>query len=136
MKYNKRSILTDLYLTFSSHKSQEIYFLVRGDVIWLFLWRKSNTTSQVNCRELSELKAPFTLIYISTIYTLIIHLIYKQLCLYINLNVKKQRVSLLCETICINQEFILFLKLIEKHSIQYFTTEFWILNWSLCYLSI
>ena len=36
----------------------------------------------------------------------------------------------------INQEFLLFLKLLKKHSIQYFTIKLWITNWGRCYLWI
>ena len=36
----------------------------------------------------------------------------------------------------VNQEFLLLLKLLKKYSIQYFTIELWIMNWSLCYLWI
>ena len=71
-----------------------------------------------------------------------IHLIYKQLRLYINLYIKKQHNFLLrnddlysiytfqieFDLKSINQEFLLFLKLLKKHSIQYFTIELWIMN--------
>ena len=66
-------------------------------------------------------------------------LIYKRLCWYINLYIEKQHVFLLrIEDFCsiytfqikssfdlksINQEFIVFLKLLKKHFIQYCTVE-------------
>ena len=71
------------------------------------------------------------------IYMLIYTFKYEQLRLNINLYIKKQHVFLLrndnlyfyfsnqieFDLKSINQEFLLFLKLLKKHSIQYFTIE-------------
>ena len=70
------------------------------------------------------------------VYILIYILIYtfniKEVRLYINLYIKKEDVFLLLNDdlysiytfqIKLNQEFLLFFKLLKKHSIQYFTVE-------------
>ena len=63
------------------------------------------------------------------------HLIYKELHLHINLYIQKQHVFYCAMTIyilfivcrsnlkSINQEYLLFLKLLKKHSIEYLTIE-------------
>ena len=88
----------------------------------------------------------YTHLYINGLYIILYinlkHLAYKQLRLYINLYIKKQHLFLLrnddlyfiyifqikSSLKSISQEFLLFLKLLKKHSIQYFTIELWIIN--------
>ena len=87
--------------------------------------------------QLSDFKAAFILIYTLIVYILIYILrnntfFYCAMTIYVSFIPFQIKFDLKS----INQEPLLFLKLQKKHSIQYFTIELWIMNWSPCYLWI